>query len=72
VSGATVHIVDEDYDTGPPIIQQCVPVLDDDTPESLAARILHVEHKILPTAIRYFAEDRIQVEAGRVRILDTD
>ncbi len=72
VSGATVHIVDEDYDTGPPVIQECVPVLDDDTPESLAARILLVEHKILPTAIRYFAENRIQVQAGRVRILKID
>ena len=69
VSGVTVHLVDESYDTGPPVIQRCVPVLDDDTPESLAARVLKVEHEVYSEAIRYFAEGRVRIEGRRVRIL---
>ncbi|MFQ5627526.1 MAG: phosphoribosylglycinamide formyltransferase [bacterium] len=69
VSGATVHIVSAEYDTGPPILQECVPVLDDDTPESLAARILPVEHKLLPKAVDLFARDLIEVHGRSVRIL---
>ena len=57
VSGATVHLVDEEYDTGAIVLQESVPVLPDDTPESLAARVLKVEHKIYPEAIGMFAED---------------
>ncbi|NLP12409.1 phosphoribosylglycinamide formyltransferase [bacterium] len=68
VSGATVHLVDLEYDTGQPLLQRCVPVLEEDTPETLAARVLAVEHEILPEAIRLFAENRIQVQDGRVRI----
>jgi len=68
VSGATVHLVDLDYDTGQPLLQRCVPVLEEDTPETLAARVLAVEHEILPEAIRLFAENRIRVQEGRVRI----
>ncbi|MDZ7291235.1 MAG: phosphoribosylglycinamide formyltransferase [candidate division KSB1 bacterium] len=68
VSGATVHLVDEEYDTGPPILQRCVPVLDDDTPETLAARVLKVEHQIYAEALQLFAEDRIHIEGRRVRI----
>lgn len=68
VSGATVHIVSEEYDSGPPILQQCVPVLDDDTPESLAARILPVEHSLLPRAVGLFAEGRVHVQGRRVII----
>ena len=55
-SGCTVHFVDEGVDTGPIIIQSVVPVLDDDTEETLAARILKEEHKIYPQAIQLFAE----------------
>ncbi|MBN2410353.1 phosphoribosylglycinamide formyltransferase [candidate division KSB1 bacterium] len=68
VSGATVHIVDEEYDTGPPVYQQCVPVLNDDSPETLAARILKVEHEIYPKAIQLFAEGRVTVH-GRKTII---
>ena len=54
ISGATVHIVDEIYDHGAILIQRTVPVLPEDTPESLAARVLEVEHKILPEAAAMF------------------
>lgn len=54
ISGATVHIVDEIYDHGAILIQRTVPVLPDDTPESLAARVLKIEHKILPEAAAMF------------------
>ncbi|PKN69489.1 MAG: phosphoribosylglycinamide formyltransferase [Deltaproteobacteria bacterium HGW-Deltaproteobacteria-10] len=63
-SGCTVHFVDEGVDTGPIIIQAIVPVIPDDTAETLAARILIEEHKIYPQAIRYFAEGRI-IKKGR-------
>jgi len=53
-SGATVHLVDEQYDKGAILIQKRVPVKDDDTPESLAARVLKVEHEILPEAVSLF------------------
>lgn len=56
-SGATVHIVDEEYDHGDIIVQQCVPVLPGDTPESLAARVLAVEHAILPKALNQLAAE---------------
>jgi len=69
VSGATVHFVDEEYDTGPPILQRCVPVLDDDTPETLTARVLEIEHQIYPEALQLFVEERIRVEGRKVRIL---
>ncbi|MBD3378405.1 phosphoribosylglycinamide formyltransferase [candidate division KSB1 bacterium] len=68
ISGATVHFVDTEYDTGPPIVQECVPVLDDDTPESLAKRILEVEHRILPQAIEYFCNNQLDVKGRRVYI----
>lgn len=54
ISGATVHLVDEIYDHGAILIQRTVPVSPDDTPESLAARVLKVEHKILPEAAAMF------------------
>lgn len=68
-SGCTVHFVDEGVDTGPIIIQAAVPVLDDDTEESLSARILKEEHRIYPEAIRLFAEGRLVVEGRRVKLL---
>jgi phosphoribosylglycinamide formyltransferase-1 len=68
VSGATVHFVDEEYDTGPPILQRCVPVLDNDASETLTARVLEVEHQIYPEALQLFAEERVRVEGRRVRI----
>jgi folate-dependent phosphoribosylglycinamide formyltransferase PurN len=70
VSGATVHFVDEHYDAGPIIHQITVPVLDDDTPEILAARVLAQEHRAYAEAIRWFAEGRLTVEGRRVKRRD--
>lgn len=67
-TGATVHLVDEEYDTGPIVLQEPVPVLPGDTPETLAARVLEAEHRIYPEAVRLFAEDRIAVDGRIVRI----
>jgi formyltetrahydrofolate-dependent phosphoribosylglycinamide formyltransferase len=69
VSGCTVHFCDNDYDHGPIILQRTVPVLDDDTPDSLAARVFAQECEALPEAIRLFAANRLLVEGDRVRIL---
>ena len=70
VSGCTVHFVDEEYDTGPIILQKAVPVEEGDTPDTLAARILVQEHKAYPEAIQLFAEGRLSVEGRRVHVLD--
>jgi phosphoribosylglycinamide formyltransferase-1 len=70
VSGATVHFVDEGTDTGPIIMQKCVDVLDGDTPESLAARILVVEHEILVKSVALLCADRLQLDGRRVRIIE--
>lgn len=69
VSGCTVHFVDEGVDTGPIIIQRAVPVLEEDTADTLAARILVEEHKIYSEAIQLFAEDRIRINGRRVQVL---
>ena len=68
-TGVTVHFVDEEYDHGPIIAQAVVPVQDDDTPETLAARVLEEEHRLYPQAVALFAEGRLQVEGRRVRVL---
>jgi formyltetrahydrofolate-dependent phosphoribosylglycinamide formyltransferase len=65
VSGVTVHLVDEIYDHGAIVMQKTVPVLDDDTPESLADRVLKVEHQAYSEAIQLFAEDRIEIRGNR-------
>jgi phosphoribosylglycinamide formyltransferase-1 len=70
VSGCTVHFVDEGMDTGPIIIQAAVPVHHDDTEETLSERILKLEHRIYPEAIRLFSEGRIEVEGRIVKIKD--
>ncbi|MDI3280838.1 MAG: phosphoribosylglycinamide formyltransferase [Bacillota bacterium] len=67
-SGCTVHFVDEGMDTGPIILQAVVPVEQDDTPETLAARILVEEHRLYPEAIRLYAEGRLRIEGRRVLI----
>ena len=67
-SGCTVHFVDEGVDTGSIIIQSVVPVLDDDTEETLAARILKEEHKIYPQAIQLFADGKIEIKGRKIRI----
>lgn len=68
VAGCTVHFVTEGVDEGPIIIQAAVPILDNDTPETLAARILVQEHKIYPRAVQLFAEGRLWVEGRRVLV----
>ena len=67
-AGCTVHFVDTGTDTGPIIIQAVVPVHDDDTEETLSARILEQEHQIYPKAIQLFAEGRLRVEGRRVLV----
>jgi phosphoribosylglycinamide formyltransferase-1 len=68
LAGCTVHFVTEGVDEGPIIIQAAVPILDDDTPDTLAARILAQEHKIYPRAVQLFAEGRLRVDGRRVLI----
>ncbi len=68
VSGCTVHFVDAGTDTGPIILQSTVPVLEDDTEESLSQRIHAEEHKLYPAAIQLFAQGRLTVQGRRVRI----
>jgi formyltetrahydrofolate-dependent phosphoribosylglycinamide formyltransferase len=67
VSGATVHFCDDEYDHGPILLQEAVPVLDGDTPDTLAARVQAAERRIVPEAIRLIAEGRVRIENGRVR-----
>jgi phosphoribosylglycinamide formyltransferase-1 len=69
VSGCTVHFVVPEVDAGPIILQECVPVLENDTPQTLADRIHPLEHKLYPKAISLFAEGRLRIEGRRVRIL---
>ncbi len=71
-SGCTVHFVDKGLDTGPIIIQAVVPVLCTDTPETLAARVLREEHRILPQAIDLFAKGRLRIEGRRVIVRGQD
>ena len=68
LAGCTVHFVTEGVDEGPIIVQAAVPILDQDTPETLAARILEQEHKIYPRAVQLFAEGRLRVDGRRVFI----
>jgi phosphoribosylglycinamide formyltransferase-1 len=69
VSGATVHFVDEGTDTGPIIMQKCVPVLDGDTPETLAARVLEAEHEILVQSVKMLCEGKLELNGRSVRVL---
>ena len=66
VSGATVHLVDEDLDTGPIVLQEAVPVLAGDDAETLSARILEAEHRIYPPAVRILLEGRYRLEGRRL------
>lgn len=68
VSGCTVHFADNEYDHGPVILQKAVPVLDDDTPDTLAARVFEAECEAYPEALRLLAEGRVKIEGRRVRI----
>ena len=68
VSGVTVHLVDETYDSGPIVLQRCVPVENNDTPDSLAARVLKQEHHIFSEALQLFAEEKIVIKGRRVYV----
>ncbi len=68
IAGCTVHFVDEGTDTGPVIVQAAVPVLEGDTEEALARRILEQEHRIYPQAVQWFAEGRLSVSGRAVRL----
>jgi phosphoribosylglycinamide formyltransferase-1 len=66
--GATVHFVSAGVDQGPVVLQASVPVHSGDTPETLGSRVLEQEHRILPQAIRWFAQGRLRCEAGSARL----
>lgn len=68
LSGATVHLVDEEYDRGPIVLQKAVPVEEHDTPETLAAKVLKIEHEIYPLALKAFAEHRVTINERSVWI----
>ena len=68
LSGCTVHFADNEYDHGPILVQRAVPVLEGDTPDTLAARVFEAECEAYPEAIRLFAEGRIEIENGKLRI----
>lgn len=68
-SGATVHLVSEEYDRGAIILQEKVAVAPDETPETLAAKVLQIEHRLLPLAVKLFAEKKIIIENHSVHII---
>ena len=70
VTGATVHLVDEQVDHGPIVLQEAVPVLEDDDERTLHARIQEVEHRLFPKAARLLVEGRLSIDGRRVRVLD--
>ncbi|MFW5682693.1 MAG: phosphoribosylglycinamide formyltransferase [Phycisphaeraceae bacterium] len=68
VSGCTVHLADNAYDTGPIVVQRCCTVAEDDTPDTLAARVFAEECEAYPEAIRLIAENRVRIDGRRTRI----
>jgi phosphoribosylglycinamide formyltransferase-1 len=68
LTGVTVHFADAEYDHGPIVLQEAVPVLEDDTPDTLAERVMAKERELYPKAIQLFAEGRLELEGRRVRI----
>ena len=71
VSGCTIHVVTAEVDGGPIVMQKAVPVLEDDTPESLQERVLKEEHKLYPRAVQLFAQGKVKIEGRRARIIET-
>lgn len=69
VSGATVHLVDEEYDRGPILLQKTVEIESHDTPESLAEKVLKIEHRIFPLALKAFAEGKVKIEGNKAWVL---
>lgn len=72
VSGVTVHIVDEEYDRGGIVAQRAVPVEEDDTPDTLAKRVLEEEHQLYPQIVSWFANGRVKFVGDRIKILTGD
>ena len=68
ISGATVHLVDEEYDHGQIVMQKTVDITPEETPDSLAAKVLKVEHEIFPLALKAFAEGRVKIEGRKAWI----
>lgn len=68
VSGATIHLVDEEYDRGPIVLQKTVAISPDETPDSLAVKVLKIEHEIFPLALKAFAEGRVRIEGTKAWI----
>jgi phosphoribosylglycinamide formyltransferase-1 len=69
LTGVTVHFMDDEYDTGPIILQEAVPVLDNDTVETLARRVHQTEDELYPAAVQLYAERRLLVEGRQVKIV---
>jgi formyltetrahydrofolate-dependent phosphoribosylglycinamide formyltransferase len=69
VSGVTVHLVNEKYDTGPIVLQKCVDISDLQSAEEIAQKVLHIEHEIYPTAVKLLVEDKLKITNRRVEIL---
>ncbi|GAB2878512.1 phosphoribosylglycinamide formyltransferase [Microvirgula curvata] len=72
VAGATVHFVTAELDHGPIVAQGVVPVLPDDSAASLAERVLRIEHRLYPQAVRWFVEDRLHINGHRVEVRDVE
>jgi phosphoribosylglycinamide formyltransferase-1 len=70
ISGCTVHFIDDDVDTGPIIIQECVPIYESDTEEDLSNRILELEHKLYPLAIKLFSDGKLKLDGRKVHLLE--
>jgi len=68
ISGATIHLVDEEYDRGPIVMQKTVEIIHDDTPDLLAAKVLKIEHQIYPLTLKAFAEGKIKIEGKKAWI----
>ena len=68
VSGASVHFVDEAYDTGTIIAQECVDIRDVRSPEEIAERVLRIEHRILPSVIKMIAENKVRMVHNRIEV----
>jgi len=68
ISGVTVHLVNSEYDAGPIVLQQCVPIDDLNSPDEIAARVLTIEHQIYARAIKLLVEDKLHIEGKRVYI----
>jgi phosphoribosylglycinamide formyltransferase 1 len=70
ISGCTVHFIDDDVDTGPIIIQESIPIYENDTEEDLSNRILKIEHKLYPLALKLFSDGKLQLDGRKVHLIE--